>query len=118
MSYVDLEQTQPDSLREIVRHLTVPAQSGVYLSLRDLEQVGQAAGLAIFAHSRRMAIEQLFRAAALDDRLEALFAALISEVEAQREAYQRTAPELLASWDARAGRTVELLQRLSRQAGE
>lgn len=113
----DADLSQPDSLREIIRFLTVPALSGVYLTVPDLQRVGQAAGLQVFAHSRRMAIEQLFRAAALDNKVGELIEALISEVEAQRASYRRESLDVLEDWGSRAGRTVELLQRMSAQAG-
>ncbi len=117
---VDLgpEYDQPDSLREIVRQLTVPARAGVFLTLRDLERVGRAAGVNVAAHSRRMGIEQMFRAAALDDQLDALLDALRAEINSQRHAYRERLPGLPGDWDARAGNTVELLERMSRQVGE
>lgn len=113
---VDLgsEHDQPDSLREIVRHLTVPARAGVFLTLRDLERVGAEAGVRVAAHSRRMAIEQMFRAAALDDRLDALLEALKYEVDSQRTAYHQRVPALSGDWEVRAGETIELLERMSR----
>jgi hypothetical protein len=86
------------SLRDIAAWLTTPASCGVFLSAFDLKRVSQSIGIGVTPLNRRFAVEQLFRSAAIDDNPGPLFAALIAEVAAHQEAYERCDSPHLQPW--------------------
>lgn len=105
----DIERDDSDSLRDIATWLTVPASAGIFLSARDFQRIGVDLGIGGTPANRRFAVEQLFRAAAIEDRLPALFDALISEIEAHRASYRDCDSRALDWWDTRASETVHRL---------
>lgn len=100
---------ESDGLRDIARWLTTPAASGVYLSAVDLRRVGEAAGITGLPVNRRFAVEQLFRAAALEDDLDTLFDVLVSEVRAHQSAYAECDATALDPWIRKAEATITRL---------
>jgi hypothetical protein len=90
------------SLRQLLSWLTTPAQCGVYLSVADLARIGAGLGVTVGPLSRRMALEQLIRGAAIDERVPELLAALAAEFEAQRDAYLACGNAALDVWVERA----------------
>lgn len=86
------------SLRQLVAWLATPARCGVYLSALDLARLGRELGISISPFSRRAAIEQLIRGAALDDAVEQLFALIRGEFERHLSSYQQLDVPAMASW--------------------
>lgn len=100
------------SLRDIAAWLTIPASCGVFLSASDLKRVGQSIGIGVTPLNRRFAVEQLFRSAAIEATPDPLFAALITEVAAQRAAYERCDSAHLQRWIDLAGMTLITLEEM------
>jgi hypothetical protein len=98
-----------DGLRDIARWLTTPSQSGVYLSAVDLQRVGDRAGLGRLPQNRRFAVEQLFRSAAIDGRLQELFYALHTELRSHRKAYVDCDSASLVEWVLAVDASLERL---------
>lgn len=96
------------SLRQLIGWLTTPARCGVYLSVADIARIGAPLSVSIAPISRRAAVEQLIRTAAIDERVPELFTALLAEFEAQRDAYLACDSPHLEPWATRAaeGRTT------------
>ena len=107
------------SLRQLVGWLTTPARCGVYLSVADIARIGAPLSVSIAPISRRAAVEQLFRAAAIDERVPELFAALADEFAAQRDAYLACDSPHLEPWVARSAEGRATIQALAEswQAG-
>ena len=105
----DEEQTQQEGLRDIARWLTTPAACGLYLSARDLERIGLRAGVRGLPRSRRQAVEQLFRTAALDDRVGDLLETLMHEVGEHIASYEESAHPAMDAWGLAASATRERL---------
>lgn len=101
------------SLRQLLAWLTSPARCGVYLSVADLARIGAGLGVGVAPLSRRIALEQLVRGAAIDERVPELLAALAAEFESQRAAYLACGSSALDDWAARAAQGRATVQALS-----
>ena len=110
------EQDESYGLRDIARWLTTPAACGLYLTMRDLERIGQSAGISGLPRNRRFAVEQLFRSAALEEDLSSMFDALTAEATRQREAYLACDSPALDTWELRAAETIRRLDELRRES--
>lgn len=99
-------------LRDLIRWLTTPAQSGVYLSTVDLERIGRELGVRIAPMGRAAAVEQLFRTAALDDTVDDLFTALSEEIAAHRERYIACNSAALQPWIDRTAESLQTIDQL------
>lgn len=100
------------SLRDIAAWLTTPASCGVFLSAFDLKRISQSIGIGVTPLNRRFAVEQLFRSAAIDNTPGPLFAALMAEVSAHREAYEECDSPHLQPWIDLAGATLNTLEEM------
>ena len=89
-------------LRDLIRWLTTPARCGLYMSISDFGRIGRELGFRISPMSRYAAAEQLFRTAALDDRVDDLFAALRREFEAHLRSYRQIGSPTSQPWIERA----------------
>ena len=94
------------SLRDVAAWLTTPSACGVFLSTFDLVRIAHSIGTSVTPLNRRFAVEQLFRSAAIADAPDPLFAALIAEVTAHRNAYASCDSEHLRPWSELAGATL------------
>jgi hypothetical protein len=101
------------SLRQLLGWLTTPARCGVYLSVADLARVGAGLGVTVAPLSRRVALEQLLRGAALDERVPELLSALAAEFETQRAAYLACGSPALDGWAKRAAQGQVTIQALA-----
>jgi hypothetical protein len=100
------------SLRDVAAWLTTPASCGVFLSAFDLKRISNSIGIGVTPLNRHFAVEQLFRSAAIDDTPDPLFSALIDEVKAHQEAYERSDSPHLQSWIDLAGATLATLEEM------
>lgn len=98
VSEVDPEEVD---LSRIVQFLLAPALCGVFLSRSRLGAIGLETGLRLPFGSRMDVARALFEAAGEGGRVEAVLAALLSEVEAWEAAYSGFALAH-ASWSTRA----------------
>lgn len=101
------------SLRQLLGWLTASARCGVYLSVADLARIGGELGLTVAPLSRRAALEQLIRGAAIDERVPELFAALAAEFETHRAAYLSCESPHLDTWAERAAQGRATIQALA-----
>lgn len=105
------------SLRDVAAWLTTPAQSGVFLSPHDLRRIGAAIDIHVTPLNRGFAVEQLFRSASIEGTLDTLLAALLSEVQAHRTAYQDCDGGEMQPWIERAGQTLAALREMRQSSG-
>lgn len=71
-----IDESEPSSLRDLAEHLSSPNRSGVFLSQRQIAELGHVLELPRGFGGRARALENLFRAASDFDRWPALLEAL------------------------------------------
>lgn len=102
-------------LRDVARWLTTPAACGVYLSVRDLQRVGAGVGIEGVPSSRRLAVEHLFRVAALDENVAGVIDALVVEISEHIASYDACDSPSLDRWVSMASASLDRLAEM-RQA--
>jgi hypothetical protein len=117
-----IEQSKEETeLERIIKILTVPARSGVYISRFDIRDFGKALGVEIPIKDRKYMIKDLFQYAKQFNQIKEFIDILIAfvnskieEYKALQEAYPKSA-ELFNTWIERATALRNYLSNLKKE---
>jgi len=117
-----LQQSKGETeFERIIKILTVPAQSGIYISRFDIRDMGRALGVDIPIKDRKYMIKDLFQYAKQFNQLKEFIDILIKFVDSKLEEYKALqenypkAAELFNTWIDRATKLKNYLNHLKKE---
>jgi len=116
------QSLQGDSFHQVLRHLLIPRQAGMYLTRQDLAAAAMALDLPVVVSDREHMLKSVFQLAAQYELLGELFEQLVSLCQSSASAYSDLAQSnstwtvYADAWQRRLESTIWYLRQLDLQA--